>query len=188
MSIKPHLAALALLCSSLGTQAVTIAVQGPAARTGLASSTVGWGFSIQSDATEWVSFIGSLLIDETTSSLGSYTDFIGLRGGPDGFALPPAVGTWLQFYDAPSLQGLGSYTLDPGALAGSSNSATLRVLYERYSASPALCGGNCYLGSAFADLLVSVTAVPEPSPQALLAAGLAAVAWLQFSAARRRRA
>lgn len=181
--------ALALATASLGAQALTIELQGPAALSGQAGDTVGWGFAVQSDATEWISFIGSLLVDETTPTIGNYTDYIGQRGGPVDFALPPAVGTWLQLHDVPTLQGLGSYTLDPAALVGTSNGATLRVLYERYSANPLLCGGSCYLGSAQADLAVAVavSAVPEPAPQALLATGLAALGWLRFGAARRRR-
>lgn len=150
---------------------------------GLPGDTVGWGFRLQAQPLEWLSFIGSALVAETVPGAGSYTDLIGLAGGPAGGVLPAGSTVWQVPYDGLG-QGLGQYTLAPTAVPGTVNQATLRVLFERYSDNPFTCG-SCFIDVGQADLAVSVRVltppVPEPGTLALLAVGVAVLGW-----ARRR--
>lgn len=150
---------------------------------GLPGETVGWGFRLQAQPLEWLSFIGSALVAETVPGAGSYTDLIGLAGGPAGGVLPAGNTVWRMPYDGLG-QGLGQYTLAPTAVPGTVNQATLRVLFERYSDNPFTCG-SCFIDVGQADLAVSVRVltppVPEPGTLALLAVGVAVLGW-----ARRR--
>ena len=151
---------------------------------GVPGATVGWGFRLQSQPLEWMSVIGSALVAETVPGAGSYTDLIGLAGGPVGGVLPAAYAAWQLPYDGLLGQGLGQYTLALTAVPGTVNHATLRVLFERYSDNPFTCG-SCYIDVGQADLAVSVRVltppVPEPGTLALGLSGAGVLLW-----ARRR--
>jgi hypothetical protein len=149
------------------------------ALTGAPAGTVGWGFALTPDATEWIAFTGSFLLTESNPSLGFYGDLIGTQGGPSGGLLPPAPQpNWVQSFDLNLLTGLGYYSIDPFAAPGAVNSGIIRILYERFSDAPNTCG-DCYLGSGELDAAFSVTvadnAVPESSTWLLLPAGIFAM-------------
>ncbi len=149
------------------------------ALTGAPAGTVGWGFTLTPDATEWITVTGSFLLTESNPSLGFYGDLIGSQGGPSGGLLPPAPQPdWVQSFDLGLFTGLGFYSIDPFAAPGAINSGTIRILYERFSDDPTTCG-DCYLGSGELDAAFSVTvadnAVPEPSTWLLLPAGTIAI-------------
>jgi len=132
--------------------------------TGAPGGTTGWGFTVQSDALQWVSFAGSFLMNETNPGLGIYTDLIGANGGPVDFVLPAGTPTWMQVFSDAAQTGIGSYALSPGSLAGDQNSGVLRVLWVAYSADPYSCG-NCFAGSFQQDFdfRVAVANVPPQS-------------------------
>jgi hypothetical protein len=132
-------------------------------------TTTGWGFSLTSDDTRWLSVIGSLLLTESNPGLGSYTDLIGALGGPVDFSLAPQAAAWtLAFDDALGL-GVGSYSLNANAPIGSSNSGTLRVIAEAYSGDPSLCGGGCVVETLNFDVPFRVgSEVPEPGTMLIL--------------------
>lgn len=136
--------------------------------------TVGWGVTVQAQPQEWLSFIGSALVAESVPGAGSYTDLIGLAGGPMGGVLPAGGAAWQLPYDGLT-QGLGQYTLAADAVPGTLNQATLRVLFERYSDNPFTCG-SCFIDVGQADLAVSVRVltppVPEPATVAMWLGGL----------------
>ena len=144
---------------------------------GIPGSTVGWGFTVQADPTDWVSFVTSLTLFESNPSLGFYTDFIGFQGGPVDFVLPPASPDWTQSFDATAETGLGSYTIDPSALPGAVDSGSIHIEYQLFSDDPNTCGA-CSVGSGSADLPFQVTVVPTPEPASwyLLAAGIGLLA------------
>lgn len=144
--------------------------------------TTGWGFTFAGpDPAKWVSIIGSILLFETNSSLGFYTDLIGTQGGPSSGFLPAGSPPWTQTFDQIAGTGAGFYSVDPFVVPGAQNTGTLRVLYEVYTADPASCGG-CFESAGFADAEFTIqvrppAAVPEPSAfvPLLLACGSAAL-------------
>jgi hypothetical protein len=80
---------------------------------GLAGASVGWGFTVTWTSTsgDWISFTStralSLAQAETNPSLlASYTDFIGVQGGPVDFGLSPGASPWTQTFNGVS-QGVG---------------------------------------------------------------------------------
>jgi len=130
--------------------------------TGTPGSTVGWGFTIQSDPLQWISFEGSFLMNETNPGLGAYTDLIGASGGPLDFVLPAGAPLWMQSFSDAAQSGIGAYALSPASLPGDQNLGVLRVLWVAYSADPYTCG-NCFAGSFQQDFNFQVTAADAPS-------------------------
>ena len=130
--------------------------------TGTPGSTVGWGFTIQSDPLQWISFEGSFLMNETNPGLGVYTDLIGASGGPLDFILPAGAPAWTQIFSDAAQTGAGSYALSPASLAGDQNAGVLRVLWVAYSANPYTCG-SCFAGSFQQDFNFQVAAADAPS-------------------------
>jgi hypothetical protein len=154
--------------------------------TGQPGQTVGWGFTIQSDPVLWTSFIATFTLGESDSSIGFYTDFLGLQGGPSNFVLAPASPDWVQSFNGALQTGIGSFTMFPGTLPGM-DTGTIHVEYALFSADPNSCL-NCSAGTGEVDLPFSVqvtAAVPEPGTWTLFAASLIAVG--AASALRRRR-
>jgi len=149
---------------------------------GYPGSSVGWGFTVQSDPSDWTAFVASFPLSESNPSVGFYTDFIGAQGGPVNFVLPPGAPDWIESFNPVAQTGLGSYTIDPAALPGAVDSGTILILYQLYSADPNTCG-SCSAGTGSLDVpfQVTVTAAPEPGTWFLPAIGLALLA------ARRRR-
>ena len=126
--------------------------------------TSGWGFSLTSDDTRWLSVIGSTLLTESNPGLGTYSDLIGALGGPVDFALAPLAPAWQLDFDNALGLGVGSFTVNANAAIGAVNSGILRVIVEAYSDSPSVCGGNCVVETLTFDAPFSVSsAVPEPA-------------------------
>src|SRR6266542_1257762 len=127
-----------LSAASAGASSITLTTD-PAngAIAGAPGSTIGWGFSLTSTyTTEWVSFTGSALTFETNPTVGTYTDFIGLQGGPlPFFAVAPST-TWSQTFDAVMQQGIGSYAIDPGAILSSQNIGSLLLFFDIFDSDP----------------------------------------------------
>ena len=137
---------------------------------------MGWGFSsTNDDFFQSISFGQSILINETNPSLGTYMDLIGPQGGPDNFVVDPGQ-TWSQGFSILSQQGLGSFTIDPGATPGASDFGSIRVFFNYADSTP---------GSFDVPFFVLVTAsnTPEPGTTWLLLGG-----GIAFFAARLRNA
>ncbi|MEO8369095.1 MAG: hypothetical protein ABI806_07850 [Candidatus Solibacter sp.] len=133
--------------------------------TGTPGGITGWGFTVDSDPVEWISFAGSFLLNETNPGLGVYTDLIGASGGPLDFLLPAGAATWAQGFSDAAQTGIGSYALSPGSLAGDQNSGLLRVLWVAYSADPYTCG-SCFTGSFQQDFDFQVVVMEAPAQSA----------------------
>lgn len=141
---------------------------------GSAGSDVGWSFTITSDPTYWVSAIASDLIAQTSPSLGVYTDFIGIEGGPTNGVLAPKALPWTESFDDIS-HGIGAFTIDPGAVLGASDSGTIEIQYVTYSQDPNVCP-TCAVGTGslltpFTVDVVAPAPTPEPSEVWCMAVG-----------------
>ncbi len=176
----------ALLIAAGGTtlQAGPIFTLDPAngALQGAPGQTVGWGFTMVSDPTNWTTVVGTILLGESNPGLGIYTDFITGQGGPTFGSLPAGAVNWSQPFTLIPGSGFASYLIDPSAVPGSVNAGTILILYEMYSGNPATCGGACFVssGTETLDFSVQVSDVPEPGTVTMLGLGsfaLLAVGW-----------
>jgi len=133
---------------------------------GMPGETVGWGFTLtwNSDA-EWMSVTSSALTFETNPSLGTYTDFVGLQGGPlPNYALAPST-SWAEVFDAVTMQGLASYQIALDAVPFAYDSGSLVVFFDTFDGNPldgGLQTGSSSVAAPFA-VAVAATTVPEPS-------------------------
>lgn len=161
--------------------------------TGAPGDTMGWGFTITGDSSYWISFTDSTLT-QSAPTVGSYTDFLGLAGGPTGGVLDPG-GTWSQAFDSILMTGLGSYAIDGGAPDGSQDTGTIIIHYLAFNADPTdsvACPVDCQVGGtnqlflsdfstvpSFALDVQAPSSVPEPAatvPLCLILAGWAGAA------------
>jgi len=141
---------------------------------GSPGDTPGWGFTLSSDPVSWISVVTTSLFTESNSSLGFYTDYAGLLGGPANGVLAPGAPDWVVPFDAFNQLGLGAFSIDPGAPVGAIDAGLLDLNYETFSADPNLCG-NCATG--FFDVFVpfqvqAVEAAPEPAAGWLIGGAL----------------
>lgn len=141
--------------------------------TGAPGQTIGWGYEVQADPTDWISFTGSQILTESQTNFGLYLDFLGAPNTPGANNLAPGSYTSSLEFDNALGTGLGAYTISPLVQIGDFNEGTLLVLFERYSADPEVCGSACLLGSDYALLDFTVDAqVPEPASIALVGGSL----------------
>jgi hypothetical protein len=150
--------------------------------TGTPGSIVGWGFTVQAHPTLWTSFVTSFTLSESDPSIGFYTDFIGMQGGPVNFVLAPGAPDWVQAFDNSGQTGIGAFAILASAPAGAQNSGLIHVLFDLFTGDPNVCGG-CYSGSGELDLPFAVTVVnsspasaPEPATWTLMGAALGGLA------------
>jgi hypothetical protein len=174
-----------LCCVSLFTPAVLPAnillAPDSGSISGLPGSAIGWGFVITNDSqVDWISFEGSVLINETNPGLGSYMDFIGPQGGPQN-ALLGRAGMWSESFSDAMQTGIGEFLIAPGTPLGALDSGDIHVFWESWDGDPATC--KCGPAEFSADLPFQVTAeAPEPdSFWVLLAGGV----WLLLRQRRR---
>jgi hypothetical protein len=177
-----------LLCSSLIALAAGCALHadpvitlGPSSGnvTGPAGGDAGWGFTMTSDPKRFISVFQSVLIGQTNSLLGFYTDFIGAEGGPTANVFQAGAPAWAQSFDDSS-HGIGAFSINPGAVVGATDSGSIEIQYGMYSSDPNHCGA-CTVDVQTVDLPFRVTVtspstVPEPSYMWLLAAGCGCIA------------
>ncbi|MBL8176159.1 MAG: PEP-CTERM sorting domain-containing protein [Bryobacterales bacterium] len=183
--MRKQLLSLCLLLSGSLAAAPVFTLDPPdGAISGPSGSTRGWGFTLTSDDSRWLSVVASLILTESDPSLGFYQDFIGGLGGPVNFTLPPNDPAWQLQYDEPTFEGVGAFTFDAAASLGAVNSGLLRVIVEAYAADPATCGGACLEETLVFDVPFSASVtedpgpdVPEPASVSLTALALAATAW-----------
>lgn len=158
--------------------------------TGEPGQLVGWGFTLQPNATYWTSVIDSFLINESNPGLGAYTDLIGPQGGPDNGVLPPAQQTssWTENFNATDETGVGSYAISPSVRSGA-DTGDIEVQLELASADPIDCP-RCIVSIETIDLPFSVIVVdaPEPATGGLtFGAVLSGIALAGFGALRRKK-
>ncbi len=168
---------LALMALSIGTaQANPVLTLLPLSGdiAGAASDTIGWGFDLASDSTDWTTVIATFPLVESNPGLGIITDFISPQGGPVNGSLAPGAPDWVEIFDGTAFSGLGSYTIDPADQTGDSDSGIFLVEYELFSGDPAVCA-SCFVSSGtFTENFSVTTTTPEPSGflMAVMGAGL----------------
>jgi hypothetical protein len=166
---------IGMLFSSTAQAAPTLQLDPPGgAISGAPGSTVGWGFTLSN--TENYLVVTSAAFD-TTTTLGTFTDFISAANffviGP----APNASTVWAQPFNATMQLGIGSFTIDPGTPWGSVAGGQIVLTYDLFSRSPmdalfnpdtdTLSNGNLL------SALTSVSAVPEPETWSVMLAGVA---------------
>jgi hypothetical protein len=148
---------------------------------GLAGSVVGWGFTLTNN-TDYVVVTSADFV--TSSTLGTFTDFIGpnfIVVGP-----PPESPVVSQLFDSVAKTGIGSFAISSTALVGDAAMGEIQLTYDLFSRSPndpnfdpatdTISVGNLLSQTA------SVTVVPEPASWLMIGtAGALAAFW------RRRR-
>jgi hypothetical protein len=145
----------------------------------LPGQTSGWGFTLDDQSAGWISVTSSALTFETNPSLGLYTDFIGLQGGPDpSFAVAPFV-SWSQAFDSVS-SGLGSYNVSSSAAPFAEDTGLVLVSFDIFDGDPTNGGmqtGSSSVSAAFkVDIARPPAQVPEPSSLRLTVTAILAMA------------
>jgi hypothetical protein len=151
-------------------------------------STIGWGYSINNDTPFYLlvdssAFCGPggdpLLTDcsapyngssQYGPSLGTYTDFIATNIT---IIAPNSIAQ--QSFDPILQQGVGQYTIDPGAPLFTIDSGHLFITYLEFDADPRN-GGNIVSEDIELSAQVEVQVVPEPATIGLAAGALLAMA------------
>jgi hypothetical protein len=153
---------------------------------GLPGDTVGWGYSIENDTSDYLVVENSYFCDpgedpsdfDCSPGLGAstYQDFIA-----NNFTEIAPNSTGAQSFDATANTGVGEYSIDPLAVAGQSDVGSIVIVYDLFTTdflSPdyTCCqvGGDVEI-SAAAEVDVTGTGtspVPEPATQGLVVAGL----------------
>jgi hypothetical protein len=145
---------LVLLAGSLPATTFST-LPGSGVLTGAPGETVGWGFSTTNDDFfQSISFSQSILVNETNPLIGVYIDLIGPQGGPVNFAVDPGQ-TWSEGFSNVNQVGLGTFTIDPGAALGSSDSGSIRVFFNFADSTPGSIDVPFYV-------FVAEDSVPEP--------------------------
>jgi len=141
--------------------------------------TAGWGFTLLwTSTTNWISVTSSALTFETNPSLGTYTDFIGLQGGPlPSFALGPST-SWQETFDNASQQGVGSFQLAGNAIPFSLDSGSIIVFFDIFDGDPLVGGsqtGSSSVTVPFSVIVNQPSGIPEPSTAVLISLSLLAI-------------
>ena len=155
------------------------------ALSGLAGSTVGWGFTLSN--TENYLVVTSAAFEPATA-LGTFTDFI---SKPDNFfVVGPGLGTstvWAQSFDAAAQTGIGSFAISPGAAPGDVAYGNIVLTYDLFSKNPlnslfnpdtdTLSNGNMLIANASVEVAGAV--VPLPASVWLFGSALGALGFFE---------
>jgi hypothetical protein len=135
------IAVAVFMCAS--AQAVPLLTLMPitGAISGAPGDTIGWGFTISNDTDYLTVTSAQFCLDPvvtpacTPPTIGTFTDFISQFNfvvvGP-----APESTMVSQSFDATAHTGIGSFTIDTGASAGSTNIGEIVLTYDLFSRSP----------------------------------------------------
>jgi len=156
--------------------------------TGAAGAVTGWGYSITNNTSQYMVIANSYfcaagqdpLYTTCTQAIGTYSDFIATNA-----TVIPPLSTVTKAFSAQPAQGAGSYTVAANAAAGKSDTGSLVVIYDLYTANPfttlsaVQVGGDVELtATAAVQVPAPVTfSVPTLSEWALMALALLLVAF-----------
>jgi PEP-CTERM motif len=183
--------AILLLCpAAWGTTLQLAPLSG--ALSGAPGSTVGWGFTI-TNTSNFLEVTGSdfcegTIVSPCPHSIGTYNDFIGQFNFVVVGPAPEESTSVTQTFNLAVKTGVGSFRINPAAVAGNSAVGQIVVTYDLFNLSPNDPAFNPALNTVSTGNRLtapgSVTvAAATPEPATLGLVGFAFVAW---AAARRR--
>ena len=152
--------------------------------TGAPAATVGWGFTL-TNAVNWIEVVQAQFCLDSPVRNPCFTpsfQFFDIISNPPQDVIVGPGGSTSQPYNPGSNQGLGSFTIDPGAPNGSTVSGNILLTYNTFDNDPNQGGNQIGFNDAISTP-ASVTAVPEPASATFM--GLAGAALL-LSRLRRR--
>ena len=169
------------LCRHANAGAVLTLIPSNGIIAGNPGTTVGWGFTI-TNSSDYVVMTGAQFCgngsappfcDPLSPSLGTFTDFTGaqfLLIGPS----PESISV-TQSFDNAGRTGVGSFSIDSGAVPGSVATGLIELTYDLFSVTPnspdfnpltdTISNGNFLTAPAEVDV---ISAVPEPTSFSLL--------------------
>lgn len=181
LALAPVISAQAALTLTLAPASGTIS--------GSPGQTVGWGFTITSDPTNWLLITS---VQGNGGTVGTFEDVLSNFVGINSYALAPNAAAWTES-STPGLGlaagSIGRIAINAGAAVGSFVTGTMVVTYDLYDGDPFVSGNFVSSGSFDAAYRLDVvaptnTAIPEPGSVVMVTAGLALVA-VQARRARR---
>jgi hypothetical protein len=153
--------------------------------TGVAGSTVGWGFMLTNLGSDFAVITGSdfcvgPITSPCSNPLGTYTDFVGQQFfvlGPS-----PESSSISQSFDLMALTGVGSFFINPLAQTGDKAVGQIVLSYDLFTLSPndpnfdpiadTLSNGNFLMAPASVTVTKTTVPTPEPGSFSLIASGL----------------
>jgi hypothetical protein len=155
--------------------------------TGVAGSTVGWGFTLTNLGSDFAVITGSdfcvgPMTSPCSNPLGAYTDFIGQQF----FVLGPAPesSSISQSFNFMALTGVGSFFINPLAQPEDKATGQIVLSYDLFSLSPndpnfdptvdTLSNGNILMAPASVTVTSTMMQTPEPGSFSLIACSLLA--------------
>lgn len=172
------------VCLTAGASAAPILTLLPADGIipGPQGTTVGWGFNLVSDQTNWTLITA---VQMNVAVIGTFEDYLSAWVGTNAFALAPGTGPLVQAFAAgipgTTATGLAAVTIAANAPVGPF-SGSIGISYELYDDDPFTGGSLVATGLEFTpaftiDVTDAVAVVPEPQAALLVAAALGLGGW-----------
>lgn len=175
------IATLLLIVAISAAQAAPIITLDPSASIGGSpGDTIGWGFTINNDTTQWL-VVSSVTPSGFSPAVGTFTDFIASQN----FYVVNPNSIFSAPFSSATNGGFGSFLIDSGAAQGAVANGTFAILYDLYANDPNIDPSEVAPGNAFSELSASVTVarasqgIPEPGQGILVALGLGGLAILR---------
>lgn len=139
MPRRPFLYLLAMTAMGGPASAYTLTLTPSSTVSGQPGTTSGWGYLITNSSSQYMVIVNSYfcepgqdpLFTTCTQSLGAYSDFIANRA-----TVIPPMSTASVAFNAQTGQGLGEYAIRSGASVGQSDSGSIVLAYDLYTANP----------------------------------------------------
>ncbi len=191
MPRRPYLFLLGMTVMGWPASAYVLTLAPSATVSGLPGNTVGWGYSITNSSSQYMVIVNSYFCESgqdplyttCTQSVGAYSDFIASKA-----TVIAPMSTATVAFSAQTSQGVGGYAIRSSATVGQTDSGSIVVEYDLYTANPftdstaQIVGGDAELTAPASVQVGTSTVTPVP---VLSNWALAALALLLIAAAMR---